>query len=215
MAPGPGLRIDLSSGFDAYRRSTRAVKSEQIKFRRINRAIGRLRFTMHDNREGVLDTLLRWKEEHYKRTGVNDEPSGSFYRLFAVPWATPIVRDVYRTQQTDFAGVLSSLYAGDILVAAHLGMLGPLKTYSPGLILLLKMLEHAPAAGITTLDFGQGLPEYKVRFANAQQTTAYGTVEPWSLRYVRRAARRVTRDAIIAAGSRNPLGAYMRISTRL
>jgi len=208
----PGLRIDLSSGFDAYRRNTPSVKSEQIKFRRMKREVGRLRFTMHDDRKEVLDTLLRWKEEQYKRTGVS-----TFYQLFAVPWATPILRDIYRTQETDFAGVLSSLYAGDILVAAHLGMRSghvlhhwfpaydrSLKTYSPGVILLLKMLEHAPAAGMTILDFGQGTPEYKARFANAQQTTAYGTVERWSLRYVRRAIRRVTRDAVIEAGFEKP-----------
>jgi CelD/BcsL family acetyltransferase involved in cellulose biosynthesis len=214
----PGLRVDLSSGFDAYRRSTHAVKSEQIKFRRIKREIGRLRFTMHDNRDDVFDTLLRWKEEQYKRTGVNDKSDAPFYQLFAVPWAAPILRDVYRTQGTGFAGVLSSLYAGDTLVAAHLGMRSDhvlhhwfpaydssLKTYSPGLLLLLKMLEHAPAAGVTMLDFGQGMPEYKARFANAQQTTAYGTVERWSLRYVRKAARRLARDAVVAAGLEKPV----------
>jgi CelD/BcsL family acetyltransferase involved in cellulose biosynthesis len=122
------------------------------------------------------------------------------------------------------------LYAGDILVAAHLGVRSDrvlhhwipaydrsLKTYSPGLILLLKMLEHAPAAGITILDFGQGTQEFKLRFANAQQTTAYGTVERWSLRYVRRAARRVTRDAIIMAGLERParrLFAYINLALR-
>ena len=206
----PSRQIDLSSGFDAYRRNTPSVKSEQIKFRRIKREIGRLRFTMHDNREDVLDALLRLKEEQYKRTGETNK--------FAVPWAPRILRDVYRTQETDFAGVLSSLYAGEVFVAAHLGMRSDhvlhhwfpvynhsLKTYSPGLILLLRMLERAPAAGITMLDFGGGTPfEYKTRFANAQQTNAYGTVERWSWRYVRRATRRVARDAIIAAGFEKP-----------
>ena len=208
----PGLRVDLSSGFDAYRRSTPSVKSEQIKFRRIKREVGRLRFTMHDDREDVLDTLLRWKEEQYERTGAN-----GFYQLFSVPWATRILRDIYRTQETDFAGVLSSLYAGDRLVAAHLGMRSghvlhhwfpayeiSMKTYSPGLILLLKMLEHAPAAGMTILDFGQGTPQYKARFANAGQTTVYGTVERSSWRYLRRAVKRRARDAIVAAGLEKP-----------
>src|SRR4029077_12366329 len=41
---GPSLRIDLSDGFGSYSRSMRAVKSEQIKIRRIERDIGALRF---------------------------------------------------------------------------------------------------------------------------------------------------------------------------
>ena len=205
----PSRRIDLSSGFDAYRRNTPAVKSEQIKIRRIERDIGRLRFTLHDDREDVLETLFRWKGEQYRRTrGANK---------LADPWVTRVLRDICRTQEADFAGVLSSLYAGDVLAAAHLGMRSgnilhywfpaydaSLKTYSPGLILLLRMLEHAPAAGITILDFGGSAAEYKIRFANAQQTLAYGSVERWSLHYVPRAIRRSARELIIAAGLEKP-----------
>lgn len=201
----PSLQIDLSSGFDSYRKKTRAVKSEQIKVRRIKREIGPLRFTMHDEREAVLETLFRLKEEQYKRTGDRNK--------FAFPWVVRILRDIYRTREADFAGVLSSLYAGDVLAAAHLGMRSgnllhhwlpvysrSLKTYSPGLILLMRMLEHAPAAGIRTLEMTGGTPEYKIRFANAEQSLAYGSVERWSLRYVRKLTRRATRDMIIAAG---------------
>lgn len=207
----PTRQVDLSSGFDAYRRSTPSVKSEQIKLRRIKREVGRLRFTMHDTREEILDTLLRLKEEQFKRTGEMNK--------FAFPWATRVLRDVFRTQESDFAGVLSSLFAGDVFVAAHLGMRSghilhhwfpvydyALKKYSPGLILLLKMLEHAPAAGISVLDFGGGTPfEYKLRLANVQKASnAYGIVEPWSLRYLCRATRRAARDAIIATGLEKP-----------
>jgi CelD/BcsL family acetyltransferase involved in cellulose biosynthesis len=205
----PSRQINLSSGFDSYRRSTPAVKSEQIKIRRIERDIGRLRFTMHDNREDVLETLFQWKGEQYRRTRGADK--------LAVPWVTRALRDVYRTQERDFRGVLSSLYAGDVLAAAHLGMRSgnilhywfpaydtSLKTYSPGLILLLRMLEHAPAAGVTILDFGGSTAEYKIRFANAQQTLAYGSVERWSLHSVPRAIRRGARELIIAAGLEKP-----------
>ena len=89
-----------------------------------------------------------------------------------------------------FSGRLSALWAGDDLVAAHLGMSsGPTwhwwipaydpdsSRYSPGAILLLEMVRAAAAAGSTVIDLGKGVQLYKTRFANAEIMMTAGLVE--------------------------------------
>src|SRR4030095_7972739 len=62
--------------------------------------------------------------------------------------------------------------------------------YSPGLILLLKMAEHAPHIGLRTIDLGTGLTLYKRRLMNASISVAEGSVERASLLSFLRGTRR-------------------------
>jgi CelD/BcsL family acetyltransferase involved in cellulose biosynthesis len=95
-----------------------------------------------------------------------------------------------RTETTEFAGMLSALYAGGELVAAHMGMRSRtcwhywypafdprLARYQPGLVLLLEMARHAADLGVTRIDLGAGDEHYKVRLANASDLVARGRVE--------------------------------------
>jgi CelD/BcsL family acetyltransferase involved in cellulose biosynthesis len=114
--------------------------------------------------------------------------------------------------------MLSLLYAGERLVAGHFGMRGQsvwhywfpaydpkMAKYSPGLILLLKMAEHAPSLGVRTIDLGKGMSLYKQRLMNASVPLASGRVEsPW--RSIRRQMRRNLRSLV----ANSPLGKPVR-----
>jgi CelD/BcsL family acetyltransferase involved in cellulose biosynthesis len=105
--------------------------------------------------------------------------------------------------------MLSLLYAGERLLASHFGIRGrtvwhywfptydPLMArYSPGLILLLKMAEHAPSLGVCTIDLGKGMSLYKERLMNTSVSLAHGSVELPSWRSIRRHARRKLRSLL-------------------
>jgi CelD/BcsL family acetyltransferase involved in cellulose biosynthesis len=178
--------LDLADGFDAYLRGQRGTgrggpQEAQMKRRRLERRFD-VRFELHEPDARALQTLLQWKSEQYRRTGVFDTLSR--------PWVVEVLERAHRTQTDEIAGVLSCLYADDALIAAHLGLRsGQLlhswfpaydvrfSKYSPGSVLLLAVAEAGPAHGIRTFDLGKGAEPYKLRFANASVSVGVGSVE--------------------------------------
>ena len=161
-------------------------KGELRKIRKLEKEAGPLRFEIHSADPKVLATLIDWKREQYARTGFPD--------VFAQPWARPLIDRLHAAQEPEFAGVLSALYAGDALVAAHFGLRSRTVWHwwfpaydpqcaagSPGMVLLLKMLEHAPTIGIDLLDFGPGDELFKQRFATGSIELASGVVRASTL----------------------------------
>jgi CelD/BcsL family acetyltransferase involved in cellulose biosynthesis len=191
-------QIDLSDGYQAYFKARSAVRSEQIKLRRIEREVGPLRFVAHDASDAGLRQVLAWKSKQYTNTGKRD--------LFKMPWIRAAVERIRTTEEREFSGMVSLLYAGERLIAGHLGMRGQfvwhwwfpsydpeMARYSPGIILLIKMVQHASQMGIRTIDLGAGTSSYKRRFMNASIPLASGSVELASWRSSRRNARRSIR----------------------
>jgi CelD/BcsL family acetyltransferase involved in cellulose biosynthesis len=214
----PSPRIDLSWGYDEYVRQRRKAGSEQIKkifnlARRIEREVGPLRFVAESTDGGSLAAVLRWKSDQYLQSGKAD--------LFAPGWIREVVNRIVSTHSNGCSGALSLLYAGDRLVAGHLGMRsrqvwhywfpaydpGAAK-YSPGLILLLKMAEHAPEMGVHTIDLGKGMSPYKERLMNSQSFLASGSLELPSWRSFRRKTWRTLRSRV----SSSPLGPPARVA---
>lgn len=62
--------------------------------------------------------------------------------------------------------------------------------YSPGLMLLLKLAERAPATGIATIELGKGMSLYKERLMNGRTILCRGSVELPSMLKVKRSIRR-------------------------
>ena len=178
--------VVLSAGFEAYARELRSGGSRvlgkvEAARRRLERDAGPVRYVAHDAGPDVLERLMRCKSEQYRRTGMND--------CFAQPWAVRLMRRLHATRTDEFAGMLSSLYAGGELVAAHMGMRSrtvwhywfptfrrDFAAYSPGLILLVEMLRSAESLGLRLLDFGRGENSYKLRFMNTAIPIAEGVV---------------------------------------
>lgn len=217
----PSPQIDLSQGYETYVRGRRAAGSEQIKkcenlMRRIEREVGPLRFVSHSPDKADFDTVIGWKSRQYLETGVAD--------LFQINWFREVVGGIHQTQIDGFGGRLSLLYAGDSLVAGHMGMqAGPVwhywfpaydpayAKYSPGLILLLKLAEQAAAQDVRIIDLGKGMNPYKVRLMNASVRLVAGAAELPSLLGIRRACNRQLRHWVKQAGLAKSIRAMMNL----
>ncbi|WP_051470166.1 GNAT family N-acetyltransferase [Fischerella sp. PCC 9605] len=182
--------IDLSQGYNTYLIKQKAqsnwIQKVSRNIPKIEREVGPLRFEAHVPDTSLLRLLMRWKSNHYRRTGASND--------FKVEWIVRVVEQIHATKRENFAGMLSVLYMGDEVAALHLGMRSrsvwhywfpsynqQFHKYSPGLILLLKMIESAQLLGLQTIDLGQGDESYKLRVRNGTIPLAEGCVEISSL----------------------------------
>ena len=180
-------RIDLSKGYDFYVRDRREAGTELLSkcrkmAKRVEREIGPLHFVAHATGIEPMRQTLKWKSRQYRATGERD--------LFASEWINRALERMQATECHAFKGMLSLLYAGDRLLAGHFGIRSStawhywfpaydpeLAKYSPGIILLFNMVQHASALGVQTIELGAGMSFYKQRFMNASTLVASGSVE--------------------------------------
>jgi CelD/BcsL family acetyltransferase involved in cellulose biosynthesis len=182
----PCAFMDLARGYAAWAGERRAAGSRMLKDtarhrRRLERRAGPLRFELHTPDPGVLARLMEWKSAQYRRTGKTD--------WFAIPWVAALVERLHGVQTPGFAGLLSALWAGDELVAAHFGLRSRAVWHwwypaydrrfaadSPGLILDLAMAERAEALGIARIDLGR-VCDHKARLMSGWHELARGCAE--------------------------------------
>jgi CelD/BcsL family acetyltransferase involved in cellulose biosynthesis len=213
--------VDLSQGFDDYACRLRESGSHLLKDvdyqrRRLEREHGTVRFVPHTTDAGVLRAVLDWKSDQYRRSGLVD--------VFDFDWTTALLERIHATQTDRFAGVLSALYVGDVLAAAHMGMRSSsvwhwwfpahsaeFQRYSPGMILLTAFLRYAGQSDARILDLGKGDAFYKDRLRGGAVALAEGRVELPSLNTVLRQLRRDTEAWV----RRSPLAPIARIPGRL
>jgi len=187
LRTAPSPRIDVSSGFDAYKRGRRDSGSEQIKKleglgRKMEREIGPFRFEPDSDDPRAFAWLVEQKSRQCAARGFTD--------ALGTPGIHRFVERLLAARGPEFAGSLSVLRAGDRIVAAHLGMRSrtvwhywfpcydeELAKYSPGLLLLLRIVEHAPTIGVRTIDLGRGDAPYKTRFMTDAVEVADARVE--------------------------------------
>jgi CelD/BcsL family acetyltransferase involved in cellulose biosynthesis len=185
--------IDVSQGFEAYKASLspegkRHLAKAAASARKVQREIGALAFVYNTTDSQVIEAMHGWRAQKY-----GPLPG----------WAHEALERLRTTHTPAFAGVLSALYAGEKLIAVHFGIRSravlhwwlpaynpELPSYAPGILLLLAMAERSPALGITKIDLGKGLQDYKRRFRNASATVATGSVDVLSLTTVPRIIRR-------------------------
>jgi len=214
--------VDLSGGLDRYAEDLRAAGSRVIsrlrqQTRRIEREIGPIHFEPHVADVEVLRTLMLWKSAQYQRTGEPDR--------FATEWNVRLLERIHREQSAGFSGMLAAIYAGDTLAAVTMGLrAGPvfhwwfpsyeqtLSSYSPGLILLLCLVDHAESIGLRAIDLGKDHAPYKERWANSLVSLAEGSVTTTAALSAARMLRRTGRDVI----RHSPFAhAAQRVSRRL
>jgi len=178
--------IDLSKGLENYLETHRNIGSKLIKSingyrRKLAREYGPVNFQYHTADAKVLSEMFEWKSKQYLSSGKTD--------AFSFSWIRRLIRNIHVTQSEDFAGVLSTLYAGDKLIAVHMGMRSrnvlhywfpaynrDFAKYSPGSILLMDIIENTPEQKINVIDLGKGNSLYKVRFSNHQVELAEGSI---------------------------------------
>ncbi len=189
--------MDLSAGFEAYQSKLRGQGSTGLlragrKARKLDREIGPLRFEPDTREPPIFRALIRWKLDQYRRTkAVN---------YLAEPWKIPLLESLLRFRGHDFAAMLSALYAGDHLVAVHLGLCSrgvlhgwfpaynpDFAGYSPGQVMWQQLAQGAQASGIRRIDLGPGDERYKVSLMTGAATVGEGSVD---LRHLRKWACR-------------------------
>ncbi|MFZ1908743.1 MAG: GNAT family N-acetyltransferase [Burkholderiales bacterium] len=192
-------QADLGGGYEEYAKGRRAASDQIVKVERAARKLGReageLGFVLYDSEPEVLDQLINWKRDQYKRSGLTD--------VFAAPWTRDLLNEILRVRSADFAGVCSTLRVGGRVIAAHVGMRSSdvlhywfpaydleFSKYSVGTILLLQMAKDLASAGIRTIDFGKGEEPYKQRAMTGTVELREGAVEMLSFATAARHARR-------------------------
>ncbi|MCA9178113.1 MAG: GNAT family N-acetyltransferase [Planctomycetales bacterium] len=208
--------LDLSNGFEAYQSAneagSREIKETRRKRRKLERELGELEFRAFDDSDEAWESLVRWKSEQYDSSRITN--------VFSFEWTLQLLQRLRARQAPEFRGMLSSLYAGGRLVAAHFGLLcdGVLHYWfpayepgeaalrcSPGRILLLELAMAADQLGLRKIDLGRGMARYKRSAMSGCTEVAVGEVE---LRQVRRAMRctwRKTRNWLKRSPLKYPL----------
>jgi CelD/BcsL family acetyltransferase involved in cellulose biosynthesis len=159
-----------ASSWEEYVRRRRQVASRAFsserKARRLERELGPVRMQFFATDRGLIDRCARWKSTQYQKTGFVDMfASGRVIRLF-------------HRMFDEGALVVSCLHAGDRPVAIHLGAMLDGRfyswvpaydidagAYSPGLLLLERMLEESYRLGHREYDFLIGPEAYKFHYA--------------------------------------------------
>jgi CelD/BcsL family acetyltransferase involved in cellulose biosynthesis len=178
--------IDLADGFVPYQSQVhqrgRTIEQIHRKARKLAREVGPLRFDLHTSDERVFTVLLQWKNEQFRRTGGLE--------VLSLPWVSALLERIRSYSSNRMQGVVSALWAGDQLAAVHLGLRfrhvlhlwfptynRALEHHSPGLIMLLRLAEHAAADGVTRIDLGTGEERYKQQFRSGETPLLVGGVD--------------------------------------
>ena len=133
--------------------------------------------------EDDMARLEQWKSDQYARDG----HVGPLRRSRGSPAPSAGCAE---SRDPACTGVLTVLRAGDRLVAAHFGLLGPDRLswwfpaydpefgrYSPGLILLLSLISEAAERAVPVIDLGRGEHGYKLRVTPHFYEVAEGCVD--------------------------------------
>lgn len=218
--------IDASVGYDAYVAERRAAGAADVmqavkKRRKSENQLGPVRFEPRTTDREVLETLIEWKSNQYRRTRITSP--------FSFPWTVALLeRLLHLPDDPDFCGMLSALYFGDHLAAAHFGMRSggvlhwwfpaydpELSKYSPGSQLLLECVRAAGALGIRRIDLGKGREPYKRDFMTGAIALAEGSVDTRaitrSLRHAWHQAHHWARDSPLRGPAIVPWRLIMRL----
>jgi CelD/BcsL family acetyltransferase involved in cellulose biosynthesis len=176
----PGLAIEVSPSYWKDLRGSRphVVAEIERRRRRVRNDLGPLSLKMNAaSRDASLELLFKLKTAQYRRTRVAN--------VLAAAWKRELLRQLAAGLSPDCLGVVSTLEAGDRVLAVHFGLRrGPVlhywfpvydpafARYAPGRLLLAAIIEAAPFHGISRVERGVGTAPAKRDFANAE--VAYG-----------------------------------------
>lgn len=203
--------LDLSSGFESYvsgLSSKRIISETSRKRRKLEREVGPIRFEWDSTDRSAFEQLLAWKSAQYIRSGIAD--------VMSFDWTVALLEEIWSRRGDDFEGLLSTVHAGDRLIAVHFGMRtggvlhqwfpaydAEFSNYSPGLMHLMQMAEFAAETGVTRIDLGE-VCDYKARFMSASKTMSEGGIDRRLVRRLLRTGYQRTRDWIKDSPLRGP-----------
>ncbi len=212
--------LDVTGGLEGYlSRASRSGKDKVAEARRLSnkaeREHGPIRLVVDSEDAELLDAIIALKRRQYAQTGARD--------YFADAEHIELLRLLLSTRDADFGGLLSAVYAGPHLLAAHFGLrAGPILHWwfpvyepefsrlSPGWILLRAMIDAAPELELERIDLGRGMDDYKRRAMTGYRLVSQGAVIRNPLR--RRAAG--ARRRAFAVVKQSPAAPALRAGVR-
>jgi CelD/BcsL family acetyltransferase involved in cellulose biosynthesis len=125
---------------------------------------------------------VEWKRQQLGRQGYPD--------MFRFAWINEFLEALRPIEGDAFSPLLSTLHAGDELLAVHLALRGDkvvsswiltfsheFSKYSPGLILHVELARWAADAGINRIDLCRGENQMKTSLASDAFPVAVGSVD--------------------------------------
>ncbi|MBK8839614.1 MAG: GNAT family N-acetyltransferase [Hyphomonadaceae bacterium] len=193
----------FANGWDGWSADRRAAGSKIVSRARKrlsklarDHASGAVSFEPFSTDQAAFETLLTWKREQMRRTGVTD--------IFEHGWIDGVVREAFAAPASDphFGGamfvlrvsgqpiaVLFCLRAQKALHAWFVAYDHKFGDYSPGIILFAEAIKAAAAAGFTEMDLGPGDYKFKETFANYARPIGSGFIGRPGLSSVFKAAQ--------------------------
>ncbi|RKR03158.1 GNAT family N-acetyltransferase [Maricaulis maris] len=168
---------DLSSGYDSFlddcaREDAKAMRNIRARQRKLAELGDRVVFRLDDRRPDALRAVIETKREQYRRTNALD--------VFVASWARHLIEDLFDTDTSEFAGMLSTVEIDGQLAAAHFGMRSDTVLHywfpvyrpefsklGPGLTLYLEIARHLADQGVREIHLGPGDYDFKRRLSNA------------------------------------------------
>jgi CelD/BcsL family acetyltransferase involved in cellulose biosynthesis len=184
-----GHVVRFAEGWERWCEARLAAGSKTVartrkKLAKMTRDLGgEVRFDSFSRDADAFETLLRWKREQMRRTGVTD--------LFEHGWIDGIVRGAFAAPADDphFGGamfvlrvqgepaaVLFCLRAGKALHAWYVAHDAQWAAHSPGLIVFVEAIRAAGEAGFAELDLGPGDYQFKESLANDSRPVGAGFI---------------------------------------
>lgn len=178
--PRTGLRVrlDHSAGtpLDALLAERHKYRKDtERRMRQVSADVGPLDFVFDagGGATHLLEQLVRHKRAQYARTGAPD--------ALADRWKTRLLAELSCYRFDSCGALLSTLSAGDQWLAMHIGLVGngvlqywlpvynpALSKYAPGRLLIHHIIAASAAAGIHTIDRGEGDTASKRELANEE-----------------------------------------------
>lgn len=174
----PSPILDLRGGWHAYverlaqvqgKAVPGVIKTAKTGLRKLTQTLGPVQLHEHDRSPQAWAAFMRWKSAQFQRTGQAN--------VLDLPWVQRLLAILRERHDPELLGPLSTLWAGDTLLACHMGLQNPqclhywLPTYnpdhaslSPGLLHLHEMARQAADAGVSWMDMGRGDTPLKQRF---------------------------------------------------
>lgn len=211
--------IELPDTPEAFLEKVRSASPKKFKnYRRLQNRLaetGELRMAP-DRSQATYDRIMEWKSEQFTRTGVQD--------VLKPDWVRRMMQSLFVTSEGRMTGLLLSLYAGDVLVGGHFGVMTAgvfhpwiastnpeLAALSPGQTFLDQAIRSMPVLGIRVYDLGPGHDHYKKPFASTEREVGVGlTVVAGPVGTLPR-----VREGVWSLGGLDRVGAVGRIRRRL
>lgn len=221
----PSSYVDVSGGLDGYMSRAGSTGKRRIKDaarlgRKAEREYGPVRIVTEVSDPSVLDALISLKQRQYQATGAHD--------YFGDPRHVELLhRLLAASTGPEFGGLLSAVYAGDHLIAAHFGLrAGPVLHWwfpvydpefsylDPGWMQVRAVLEAAPELGLERIDLGRGDAEWKRWLGTGFQLVCQGAVIRNPLRHRSASARRRFTEAAKSSPAAPALRSVVRYARR-